>query len=446
MGFGNCLRLNPDDSTDLDSIYAVRPEYIGDVRKTRFRPKAGRTLSERRWKSAFSEDGHLDIEIVLRRVQRGGVHPSIRGAVWEFLLGCYDPNSTYDDRNQLRERKREQYRMWKNECQEMEPTVGSGSYITKPVISEDGQPIRDPLCHDNDADEPGEATVSSQDNCLNIEDSLAGTSPVEKTEIKWRRTLHQIGLDVVRTDRALVFYETEANLAKLWNVLAIYAWVDKEIGYCQGMSDLCSPLVILLENEADAFWCFERIMRRLRGNFKSTADFLGVRSQLSILANIIKAVDPKLHQHLEDLDGGEYLFAVRMLMALFRREFSLIDAMFLWEMMWAMEYNPNIFTFYEQPNPSTNKHTVPMGNDKLLKKYGKFERKNLKTGYKEPESSITVFLVASVLEIKNKRFMREAKGLDDVVQILNDIIENLDVKKACNKALKVQRKYLSMKK
>ena len=33
----------------------------------------------------------------------------------------------------------------------------------------------------------------------------------------------------------------------------------------------------------------------------------------------------------EDLDGGEYLFAFRMLMVLFRREFSFVDALYLWE-------------------------------------------------------------------------------------------------------------------
>ena len=43
-----------------------------------------------------------------------------------------------------------------------------------------------------------------------------------------------VGLDVVRTDRALVFYESETNQAKLWDVLAVYAWVDNDIGYIQG--------------------------------------------------------------------------------------------------------------------------------------------------------------------------------------------------------------------
>ena len=35
--------------------------------------------------------------------------------------------------------------------------------------------------------------------------------------------------------------------------------------------------------------------------------------------------------YAENLDGGEYLFAFRMLMVLFRREFSFVDTMYLWE-------------------------------------------------------------------------------------------------------------------
>jgi len=41
---------------------------------------------------------------------------------------------------------------------------------------------------------------------------------------------------VVRTDRSLVFYEKQENLSKLWDVLAVYAWVDKDVGYGQGGS------------------------------------------------------------------------------------------------------------------------------------------------------------------------------------------------------------------
>lgn len=48
--------------------------------------------------------------------------------------------------------------------------------------------------------------------------------------------IFMLGLDVLRTDRTLVFYEKQENLSKLWDILAVYAWVDKDVGYCQGGS------------------------------------------------------------------------------------------------------------------------------------------------------------------------------------------------------------------
>ncbi|KAK7345750.1 hypothetical protein VNO77_16361 [Canavalia gladiata] len=408
--------MKSSGATELNAFYPIRPECEADVPTTRFKPRAGKTLSARRWHASFSEDGHLDIAKVLRRIQRGGVHPSIKGVVWEFLLGCYDPNSTFDERNELKQRRRGQYDMWKAECQKMVPVIGSGKFITTPLINDEGQPITDP--------------------------SLITIHTSDKKVLQWLQLLHQIGLDVVRTDRALVFYESEENQAKLWDVLSVYAWLDNDIGYVQGMNDICSPLIILIENEADCYWCFDRAMRRMRENFKCSASSMGVQSQLGTLSQIIKTVDPKLHHHLEDLDGGEYLFAFRMLMVLFRREFSFADTLYLWELMWGMEYNPNIFAKYEDPDYA-KKDPSPATNDKVLKQYGKFERKYVKTGHTEENSALAVFLVASVLEIKNRRILNEAKGVDDVVKILGDITSNLDAKKACTEALKIQKKYLS---
>ncbi|XP_062080196.1 uncharacterized protein LOC133784936 isoform X2 [Humulus lupulus] len=309
----------------------------------------------------------------------------------------------------------------------MVPVIGSGKYITAAIITDDGRPMED----------------STIDNMVDSEVMSTSSIISDKKVIQWKLLLHQIGLDVARTDRALVFYENEDNQAKLWDILSVYAWLDNDIGYVQGMNDICSPMVILLDDEADAFWCFERAMRRLRENFRCSSSSIGVQAQLCTLSQIIKAVDPKLHQHLEDLDGGEYLFAFRMLMVLFRREFSFVDALYLWELMWAMEYNPNIFSLHESAIAGSDFRTAATEvDDKVLKQCGKFERKNVQTKSSDPHSVLAVFLVASVLETKNKKLLKEAKGLDDVVQILGDITGNLDAKKACNEALKIHKKYL----
>ncbi|KAF8391501.1 hypothetical protein HHK36_023806 [Tetracentron sinense] len=503
-----------------DSFYEVRAECT-DVPKTRFKIKAGRTLSARRWQAAFTPEGYLDIAKTLSRIQRGGIHPSIRGEVWEFLLGCYDPKSTFDERDQIRQRRRYltgsedslfdgtvctakyhaiwcdtyifnhdptisvnmdhsaltfddtpwvQYAMWKEECRQMDSIVGSGRIITAPLITEDGEPIEDPsVILEANPDKGMTAPQENGDaenlklftgNMLHINaldgeslNSSSGSETVresmshvllDKKVIQWKLTLHQIGLDVVRTDRTLVFYEKQEHLSKLWDILAVYAWIDKDVGYCQGMSDLCSPMIILLEDEADAFWCFERLMRRLRGNFRCTESSVGVEAQLSNLASITQLLDPKLHQHLETLGGGDYLFAFRMLMVLFRREFSFGDSLFLWEMMWALEYDPDLFYMYEEPDSANGKSEGSKGKAKSIRQCGKFERENMKNGAKNAEAPlpISLFLVASVLKTKSSKLLQEARGLDDVVKILNDITGNIDAKKACSGAMKLHKKYL----
>ncbi|XP_010538042.1 PREDICTED: TBC1 domain family member 15-like isoform X2 [Tarenaya hassleriana] len=419
-----------------DSYYQVRPECT-DVARTRFKIKPGKTLSIRKWQAAFTQEGYLDIGKTLSRIQRGGVHPSIRGEVWEFLLGCYDPKSTFEDREGIRQHRRLQYASWKEECKRMFPVVGSGRFITAPVITEDGKPIYDPLVLQ-------ETNSGPDSNGSDFFKELTSRGPLGKKVIQWMLTLHQIGLDVNRTDRSLVFYEMKENLSKLWDILAVYAWIDTDVGYCQGMSDLCSPMIMLLEDEADSFWCFERLMRRLRGNFRSTGRSVGVEAQLTHLAAITQVVDPKLHHHLENLGGGDYLFAIRMLMVQFRREFSFCDSLYLWEMMWALEYDPELFDLYEDAQFGCEKTEGSRGKPKSINQCGKYERENMKNGGKGTEAPLpmSIFLVASVLKDKSSKLMTEARGLDDVVKILNDMTGNLDAKKACSGAMKLHKKYL----
>ena len=109
--------------------------------------QAGKTLSARKWHAAFSPDGCLDIASVLSRIQRGvrflifwsycfsvsymllvlqmsnyilsvmftpinmiylllGCASNSQGEVWEFLLGCFDPRSTFDEREEIRQIRR----------------------------------------------------------------------------------------------------------------------------------------------------------------------------------------------------------------------------------------------------------------------------------------------------------------------------------------------------
>ena len=123
------------------------------------------------------------------------------------------------------------------------------------------------------------------------------------------------------------------HAARLVAVLEAYALYDQEIGYCQGMSDLLSPILAVMEEDNEAFWCFVGFMRKARHNFR--LDEVGIRRQLNTVSKIIKSKDSHLYRHLEKLQAEDCFFVYRMVVVLFRRELDFEQTLCLWEVMWA---------------------------------------------------------------------------------------------------------------
>lgn len=78
-------------------------------------------------------------------------------------------------------------------------------------------------------------------------------------------TSYVVEKDVNRTDRTHPFYSGDGNphLSQLYDILMTYVMYDFDLGYVQGMSDLLSPILCLMENEVDAFWCFVGFMAKM---------------------------------------------------------------------------------------------------------------------------------------------------------------------------------------
>lgn len=83
------------------------------------------------------------------------------------------------------------------------------------------------------------------------------------SEYRERKSL--IEKDVNRTDRTLDFYagNNNTNLQMLLDILMTYVMYNFDLGYVQGMSDLLSPILLLLKNEVEAFWCFVGFMKKV---------------------------------------------------------------------------------------------------------------------------------------------------------------------------------------
>ncbi|KAH8484565.1 hypothetical protein H0E87_028873 [Populus deltoides] len=60
-------------------------------------------LKPEKWESTFDSNGKVSgFRKALKLIVLGGVDPSIRPEVWEFLLGCYALGTTSESRTQLR--------------------------------------------------------------------------------------------------------------------------------------------------------------------------------------------------------------------------------------------------------------------------------------------------------------------------------------------------------
>ena len=76
--------------------------------------------------------------------------------------------------------------------------------------------------------------------------------------------------DVLRTDRTHPFYagsDDSGNVLSLFNLLVTYALTHPDVSYCQGMSDIASPILVVQNDEAHAYLCFCGAMKRLKANF-----------------------------------------------------------------------------------------------------------------------------------------------------------------------------------
>lgn len=87
---------------------------------------------------------------------------------------------------------REQYVTWKAECQKMVPVIGTGKFITSPIITDDGHPIED--TKKSNMRDNGVVSTSSQDS--------------EKKVIQWKRFLHQIGMYMLHKSSMYVLHRS----------------------------------------------------------------------------------------------------------------------------------------------------------------------------------------------------------------------------------------------
>ncbi len=213
-------------------------------------------------------------------VYQGGVEPSLRSVVWRHLLNVYPEGLSGRERFEYQKRKCNEYYKLRDEWRDLF-SKGRG------------------------------------------------------TE-EMRFIANMVKKDVLRTDRTHKFYagsDDSANVLSLFNILVTYALTHPDVSYCQGMSDIASPILVVQQDEATAYLCFAGLMKRMRKNF--SIDGSSMSKMFQHLALVLRHRDPDFYAYLKSHDAHDMFFCYRWIILELKREFPLDDALLMLEIMWS---------------------------------------------------------------------------------------------------------------
>ncbi|CAB3410925.1 unnamed protein product [Caenorhabditis bovis] len=239
-------------------------------------------VSQDVWNSFKLPNGSIDpqkLHHLKMNVFRGGLNAEVRREAWKFLLGYRNWDESDDDFAKKRARLAAEYENMKKQW-------------------------------------------------------MSITEDQEKRFNKYAKRKSLVEKDVARTDRTVPFFHGDENnnLKLLQNVLMTYVMYNFDLGYVQGMSDFASPLLFVMKDEVDTFWCFVGLMELTQRNFEKDQAY--IKLQMNQLRDLMLIVNPRLANYLENHQSDDMYFCFRWVLVWFKRELSFLDSCKLWEVIW----------------------------------------------------------------------------------------------------------------
>ncbi|XP_077063944.1 uncharacterized protein LOC143715926 isoform X1 [Siphateles boraxobius] len=263
--------------------------------------------------------------------KNGGVSPDERGQVWRFLFGMYPCSSTALERHLLLEQMSVRYQVMKRKWQHLLPGAvrlrlnGTDAELLTAVKFFDQRQDREQNQQPYQSEEAQEKLSFLQLQAQVLFERV--TFDLEELQ----EAIRIIDKDVPRTDRDLPYYRNEGlgNLLVLRDILITYAAFHPEVSYAQGMNDLCSRFLEVLDSEVDTYWSFSCYMEKFSKDFRAD----GLYRKMELEAALLKELDPQLHSHLVTDNMERLTFCHRWLLLGFQREFEHSDALRLFEIL-----------------------------------------------------------------------------------------------------------------
>lgn len=209
----------------------------------------------------------------------------------------------------------------------------------------------------------GKLNMVSEEALLDpLSDSWYGPGDEKLTD---EQLLDIINKDVERTYPDIDFFRDEKIQKSLTNILFVYAKVNQDISYKQGMHELAAPMLWVLAQdahainsddlvfsnmfdvasiEADAYDLFNQVMKSAKAWYLNDAETVPpiVAKSIHIQDDLLQWADPELYDTLKENSIEPQIWGIRWIRLLFGREFGFENMLALWDSLFAnFEHRPD---------------------------------------------------------------------------------------------------------
>lgn len=196
------------------------------------------------------------------------------------------------------------------------------------------------------------------------------TKTMNEVELKIYK---QISVDVPRTMPDYKMFSIPKIREMMLRLLFIWSMRHPASSYVQGFNDLCSPFLaifllpyiksdletldigeeelsigvgeeVLLEIEADSYWCFSKMLDKVQSNY--THNQPGLQKMVSKMQEIVNEIDEELIKHFELQEVTFIQFAFRWMNCYLMREFNLKTIARIWDTYFSEEDAFNKFHLF----------------------------------------------------------------------------------------------------
>ncbi|KAE8626066.1 hypothetical protein XENTR_v10006490 [Xenopus tropicalis] len=135
---------------------------------------------------------------------------------------------------------------------------------------------------------------------------------------------HAILVDLGRTFPTHPYFSAQlgAGQLSLYNLLKAYSLLDKEVGYCQGISFVAGVLLLHM-SEQQAFEMLKFLMYDLGFRKQYRPDMMSLQIQMYQLSRLLHDYHRDLYNHLEENEINPSLYAAPWFLTLFASQFPL---------------------------------------------------------------------------------------------------------------------------